>query len=160
MSLQLILPDELPAGVSPEVLELALGSTQDELRADGEGQISLAFVDEAQARLINREQAGNDYATDVLSFDYFEGEGKQPKPEDVKGEIVICLPIAERQATEYGTDVSAEILLLFIHGLLHILGQDHATAPDKTSFQTRQGAIMDKLKVKARDIFHGHTDEF
>ena len=77
--------------------------------------------DEEMAQL-NRDYAGDDHATDVLSF---AGEG------DHVGDIAISWPAAVRQAKTFGHDTDTELGLLVVHGFLHLLGWDHATAPER-----------------------------
>ncbi len=152
MTLSLNITSPLPAGMHPGQFLQALTETQHELSSDLEGQVNLAFVSEAQARQLNHQYAHNNYATDVLSFDYFESSLEPAKSEDERGEVIICLPVAERQAEEHGTSLDGELLLLFVHGVLHLHGLDHDDE-QKTSFADHQNAIMDRLTESHRDIF-------
>lgn len=77
--------------------------------------ISLVFVDPAQARSLNEQMRGKTYVPNVLSYAL---EGKS-------GEIIICPNEATRQAPAYAMDTRTFILYLFIHGLLHIKGWAH-----------------------------------
>lgn len=154
MSLSLIVATELPTGITPSFLEQALIVTQQQACIERVGQLSFAVVDEVVSRSLNKQFADNDYATDVLSFDYFEGSVDSPTKDDVIGEIVICLPIALRQAVEHDVELTSEIIMLFVHGTLHILGYDHHE--DETGFQALQNGIMNKLKRKSRNIFNGN----
>ena len=72
---------------------------------------------------LNQIYRQRDRPTDVLSFSQREGEF--PGPEAVLGDVVISIETAERQATERGHSLRAEILELLAHGLLHLLGFDH-----------------------------------
>ncbi len=156
MSLRLEVATELPAEITSQQLELALHAAQKATEVIEDGQISLAFVDEPTAQALNNQFAGNDYATDVLSFPYYDDESGVPTSEDVIGEIVICLPVAVRQAAEHGSTLLSELTLLFVHGTLHLLGYDHG-GEDEASFRALQDGIMDKLKVKSRNIFDGNV---
>ncbi len=154
MALRLVLATELPAEVTQALLEQALIVTQQQAHIERVGQLSFAVVDEAVSRSLNKQFADNDYATDVLSFDYFEGSVDSPTKDDVVGEIVICLPIAQNQAAEHEVELADEIIMLFVHGTLHILGHDHHE--DEAGFQALQDGIMNKLKRKSRNIFNGN----
>ena len=83
------------------------------------GDVELVFVSDDEMREINREQRGIDKATDVLSFPYEQVSG------GLMGSVVISTDTANRVASELGHSIECEIALLFLHGILHILGYDH-----------------------------------
>ena len=83
------------------------------------GDVELVFVSDDEMREINREQRGIDKATDVLSFPY------EQVPGGLMGSVVISTDTANRVASELGHSIECEIALLFLHGILHILGYDH-----------------------------------
>lgn len=85
----------------------------------GAGDVELVFVNDDEMREINREQRGIDKATDVLSFPY------EQVPGGLMGSVVISTDTANRVASELGHSIECEIALLFLHGILHILGYDH-----------------------------------
>ena len=85
----------------------------------GAGDVELVFVNDDEMRKINREQRGIDKATDVLSFPY------EQVPGGLMGSVVISTDTASRVASELGHSIECEIALLFLHGVLHILGYDH-----------------------------------
>jgi len=82
--------------------------------------IELILVDDDAIRTLNRTHRDTDRATDVLSFP-LEGE----HPHQPLGTVVISLDHAQAAAAQLGHTVDAEIALLFVHGLLHLLGYDH-----------------------------------
>ena len=85
----------------------------------GAGDVELVFVNDDEMRKINREQRGINKATDVLSFPYEQVSG------GLMGSVVISTDTANRVASELGHSIECEIALLFLHGVLHILGYDH-----------------------------------
>lgn len=85
----------------------------------GAGDVELVFVNDDEMRKINREHRGIDKATDVLSFPY------EQVPGGLMGSVVISTDTANRVASELGHSIECEIALLFLHGILHILGYDH-----------------------------------
>ena len=85
----------------------------------GAGDVELVFVNDDEMRKINREHRGIDKATDVLSFPYEQVSG------GLMGSVVISTDTASRVAGELGHSIECEIALLFLHGVLHILGYDH-----------------------------------
>lgn len=103
----------------------AAGATADE--------ISLSLVDDAEIHQLNREFAGEDKPTDVLSFSQTEGE-VAPSIEAAPrllGDIVISVETAARQAAARDATLDEELLHLAVHGLAHLLGYDHATPADE-----------------------------
>lgn len=85
----------------------------------GAGDVELVFVNDDEMRKINREHRGIDKATDVLSFPY------EQVPGGLMGSVVISTDTASRVAAGLGHSIESEIALLFLHGILHILGYDH-----------------------------------
>lgn len=89
--------------------------------ARARGVVSLAIVSDRTIRRLNRDYAGKDAATDVLSFP--AGGPRVDVP--FLGDIVIASGVARRQAKEAGHSITHEIKVLALHGLLHLLGYDH-----------------------------------
>ncbi len=81
--------------------------------------VELIFTDNATIQAMNREHRGIDKPTDVLSFPL------EKVPFAPLGEIVVSVEYARNKASEYQNSLDDEIALLFIHGLLHLLGYDH-----------------------------------
>lgn len=91
---------------------------------------------------LNRLYRHVDRPTDVLSFAY--GDAHIPVSPDggLTGEIYLCVPIAREQAAQYGHSLRHEVELLAVHGLLHILGYDHATRRDAATMRTHENRIL------------------
>jgi probable rRNA maturation factor len=75
-------------------------------------------------RTLNRDYRGKDRVTDVLSFSMREGRFPDMQPA-LLGDIVISVPVAEKQARAAGHPLEREIERLLVHGLLHLMGYDH-----------------------------------
>jgi probable rRNA maturation factor len=108
------------------------------LAALGEANSSVAvsLVGDRGIRSLNRRHRGKDRATDVLSFPLAgPSRGRAAvngaAPERLLGDLVISLDAAQRQAGEYAVPLVREVERLMIHGLLHLLGHDHETAPER-----------------------------
>ena len=80
---------------------------------------------DAHLRRLNREFRGKDYPTDVLSFPAGDSLGNAGGGLRRAGDIAISLPRARAQAKRLGHSAGQEIRILMLHGLLHLLGQDH-----------------------------------
>jgi probable rRNA maturation factor len=85
-----------------------------------DAQLTLRFVDEEEGRALNRSYRGKDYATNVLTFAYAESED-----DPVSGDIVLCCPVVEREASEQDKPLEAHYAHLIVHGVLHAQGYDH-----------------------------------
>jgi probable rRNA maturation factor len=90
---------------------------------DGTATIAIRLTGDDELRRLNREYASHDSVTDVLSF-----AGSRQHV----GDLAVSWPAAARQAHEYGQSEATELGLLVVHGLLHLLGWDHATAVQRT----------------------------
>lgn len=148
MSAHLLCASDAPTPITESFLESVFLATLAQIDWQPTGDISLAFVNKTKSRELNSAYAGNDYATDVLSFDYSEDHVEG----DISGEIVICTGIAREQSQNYGIDFSSEVALLLTHGLLHLSGKDHQTKADQASFDTTQGVIIKTLKLQYRPM--------
>ena len=83
-------------------------------------EIAVRIVGEDEARALNRQYRGKDYATNVLTFDYT----REPV---VSADLVLCGPVVEREAREQGKALEAHYAHLLVHGTLHAQGYDHET---------------------------------
>ena len=112
------------------------------LEAEGVGtvELSVTVTDDETVRSLNREYAGEDAVTDVLSFSQREGEEFAAPPGRIPplGEVIIAYPQAARQAREHGESPEAEVTRLLIHGILHLLGYDHAQPEEERRMRTRE----------------------
>jgi probable rRNA maturation factor len=101
----------------------------DRMRVHPDAELCVTAVDEATIAELNAKWMEKDGPTDVLAFPMDElRPGKvNEEPEDgVLGDLVLCPSIAEKQAIDAGHDVTDELDLLTVHGVLHLLGYDHA----------------------------------
>jgi probable rRNA maturation factor len=107
-------------------------------------EAGLVFVDDEYIRQLNLEYRGIDAPTDVLSFAMEEGEplAGMPGEEAVLGDVVISLPAAQRQAEEYGHSFAREVAYLTVHGVLHLLGYDHATEAGRREMRDKEEAAL------------------
>jgi len=121
------------------------------LDAEGHPATDLTVVvggDEAM-RELNRAYRGMDAPTDVLSFGgEAPGFVTAPDAADYLGDVVISYPRAEAQAGE--NPVAAELALLVVHGVLHLLGHDHAAPDEQEAMWRRQAAVLTRLGLRYR----------
>lgn len=133
---------------SRQIVKIAK-AIEKELNLEGQVSIGLAFVDKRTIQELNSKYANNDYPTDVLSFEYGQGEASI-------GDIAICTEIAKQQAKENDISEEEELSLLLVHGTLHVLGYDHQTEEQIASIDALQGDIMKILNYKYRDFKWAH----
>jgi probable rRNA maturation factor len=99
------------------------------MRIHPNAELSVVLVDEGTMAELHVRWMDLPGPTDVMSFPMDElrpGTEDGPPPEGLLGDIVMCPVVAERQAAERGHTVDEELAVLLTHGLLHLLGYDHA----------------------------------
>lgn len=111
-------------------------------RADAE--LSVALVDEAAMAELNARWRDRTGPTDVLSFSLLEGEGAEHRG-GLLGDVVLCVPVAARQAAERGHGLEDELLRLLIHGTLHLLGHDHERDDEAAVMEAEERRLWDAL---------------
>jgi probable rRNA maturation factor len=112
--------------------------------AIGEAQISVAVVDDATIRALNRKYLGHDDPTDVLSFLLEQSEAS------LEGEVVVSAQTAHRAASRFGWSADDELLLYVIHGTLHLLGYDDRTPAQRAQMQAREKAFLARFGLQPR----------
>jgi len=112
----------------------------------GAARITVRIVDEDEGRELNRDYRGKDYATNVLTFAYGEGED-MPLPEDLPlmGDLVLCRQVVEREAAEQGKLLDAHYAHLSVHGMLHLQGFDHLEDAEADEMEARERQILADL---------------
>ncbi len=125
------------------------------------GDVTIALVSDARMRALNRRYRGRDHATDVLSFpnrhqvpeDPIGQRGipapaaRIPASDHHLGDIVIATGVARRQARQLGHRYQAELRVLALHGLLHLLGYDHEHPEDRGRMARAEGRLRRKGRL-------------
>lgn len=101
--------------------------------------VNLRIVDEAEAWALNREWRGKDSATNVLSF---PADMPLVGGTRVLGDVVLCAPVIEQEASEQGKSLEAHWAHLVVHGLLHLLGFDHITGELARQMESREIELL------------------
>src|SRR5947207_2409666 len=132
----------------------------EELRGDVE--LSMLFVDEDAIADLNERFLGDDGPTDVLAFPMDEhpveggrspdsggtGPGVSPEPGELPtmlGDVVLCPAVARRNAETARRTYDDELALLVVHGILHLLGMDHAEPEEATAMQRRERELLGRF---------------
>lgn len=105
-------------------------------------ELSILLAGDAEIHELNRQYRNKDRPTDVLSFPQDE-DALNEKGQTLLGDVAISVETAARQAAEHHLTLEEELILLLIHGILHLMGYDHETS--------RQDARI--MKQKTRDVF-------
>lgn len=112
-------------------------------------EVSISFVNLDEIHELNKEYRGVDSPTDVLSFPQFERDEEVPSLGPIYlGDVVICTDKAKAQAVEFGHSYERELIYLFTHSILHLLGYDHMEDDEKKEMRLREEEIMDKLGIR------------
>lgn len=111
-------------------------------------EISVTFVDSGEIKTLNREYRQKDQVTDVLSFPQFDDLNRIPEEGEIcLGDVVICKDKALEQAEELGHSFQREIIYLFTHSILHLLGYDHMEEDEKKDMRQREEEVMEFLGI-------------
>ena len=107
-----------------------------------DGELNLLFVDESAMAELNQEHLGHEGPTDVLSFPI---DGPDAGPDGLLGDVVVCPAVARRQAPEHAGTYDDELALLVVHGVLHVLGHDHAEDDEAAVMRDREAAHLQRF---------------
>ena len=134
---------DLPAE-SGALIRAAAAATLTAESVDTPASLTILVTNDAALQNLNRDFLGLDEPTDVLSF---PAGDPMPGMEPYLGDIAISLPRATAQAEAAGHPVTAELQLLTVHGVLHLLGYDHAEPDEKAAMWAAQDAVLTQLGV-------------
>jgi probable rRNA maturation factor len=143
-----------PLDEDPDGLAVEVSDTQSHLKIDpgalarlvrsalsaqgvARASISLAVVDDATIRAVNRRHLGHDWPTDVISFGLSE-----PGDPWLSGELVVSAETAVATARRAGVGAWDELALYVVHGLLHLCGYDDVSDDDRDAMRRREGELL------------------
>jgi len=129
----------------------------------GNVELSVLFVEEADIAALNEQFLGHHGPTDVLAFPidsvdvdvmssptsgHSGPDRPPPDPSEqplLLGDVVVCPAVAERQAPDHAGTYDDEVALLVVHGILHVLGHDHAEPAEATAMRQREQELLESL---------------
>ncbi|MEO5711206.1 MAG: rRNA maturation RNase YbeY [Nocardioidaceae bacterium] len=117
----------------------------DRMRVHPLAELCIKVVDEATISELNQQWMDKEGPTDVLAFPMDElrpGLVTEEPEEGVLGDLVLCPAVAARQAEEAGHSTQDEVDLLTVHGILHLLGYDHAEPDEHAEMFGLQGTLL------------------
>ncbi|WP_295998566.1 rRNA maturation RNase YbeY [Rugamonas sp.] len=109
-------------------------------------ELTIRFVDAAEGQTLNRDYRGKDYATNVLTFAYNEGD-EMPDDAPTQADIILCTDVLEREAAEQKKSVEQHTAHLIVHGVLHAQGYDHEDDDEATEMETLETEILAALGI-------------
>ena len=107
-------------------------------------ELTIRFVDAAEGQTLNREYRGKDYATNVLTFAYNEGE-EVADDEPTRADIILCTDVLQREAAEQKKTVEEHTAHLIVHGVLHAQGYDHEDDDEADEMESLETEILAEL---------------
>jgi len=117
-----------------------------QLHVSPDAEVAIVLVDEGAMESLHVQWMDEPGPTDVLSFPMDElrpGSPDRPTPPGLLGDIVLCPQVAESQAQTAGHTLMDELILLTTHGLLHLLGFDHAEPEDEREMFGLQKTLIE-----------------
>jgi probable rRNA maturation factor len=110
----------------------------------GPAELTIRFVAEEEGRVLNRDYRAKDYATNVLTFAYNEGE-ELGADEPTRADIILCTDVLEREAAEQKKTVEEHTAHLVVHGVLHAQGYDHEHEEEAGEMEQLERDILEAL---------------
>jgi probable rRNA maturation factor len=125
----------------------------DAMRVHPMAELCIKLVDEATIAQLNEQWMDKTGPTDVLAFPMDElrpGWVNEEPEEGVLGDLVLCSSVAARQAEEAGHPAADELQLLTVHGILHLLGYDHAEPDEHKEMFDLQAELLTEWRDSRR----------
>jgi len=110
----------------------------------GPAELAIRFVDLDEGQALNRQYRGKDYATNVLTFAYNEGE-ELGDDDPTQADIILCTDVLMREAEEQKKTVEEHAAHLVVHGVLHAQGYDHEHDEEAEEMEQFERDIMEVL---------------
>jgi probable rRNA maturation factor len=110
----------------------------------GPAELTIRFVDAAEGQTLNRDYREKDYATNVLTFAYNEGE-ELADDEPTRADIILCTDVLEREAGQQKKSVEEHTAHLVVHGVLHAQGYDHESDEEAAEMEQFERDILEAL---------------
>jgi len=148
--------------LEPELVEAAQAALRQHGHADSD--LTLVITGNAKLKELNQKFRGEAQSTDVLSFPAHANQPVTPRAQpgvlltdldggqDYLGDVIISLPRVRAQAKAAGHPLQAELQLLTVHGILHLLGHDHGAPQERALMWAAQDAILKELGLSIHSL--------
>ena len=107
-------------------------------------ELTIRFVDAEEGRALNKQYRGKDYATNVLTFAYNEGE-QMDEDAPTQADIILCTDVLEKEAAEQKKSVEEHTAHLIVHGVLHAQGYDHEDDEEAAEMEGIETELLAEL---------------
>jgi len=151
--------DETGTGADVDALAGLSRFVLDRMRLHPDAELCLKLVDEGVMSELNRRFMDATGPTDVLAFPMDElrpggaGDPVEARPDGQLGDVALCPAVAARNAAERDRSVADEVDLLVVHGILHLLGYDHAEPDDhREMFDLQAGLLAEWQRVRDNQL--------
>lgn len=135
-------------------LQRLAGFVLESMHVHPDTELGIVMVDEAGIEQLHVQWMDEPGPTDVLSFPMDElrpGRVDSQTPAGLLGDVVICPQVAESQAEAAGHDLEQEVAVLLTHGMLHLLGFDHATPDEEAEMFGLQRDLLLSFAMRDRN---------
>jgi probable rRNA maturation factor len=109
-------------------------------------ELTIRFVDAEEGRVLNRDYRAKDYATNVLTFAYNDGD--EDDSAVTQADIILCTDVLQREAAEQGKTLAAHTAHLVVHGVLHAQGYDHESDAEATEMEGIEIDVLARLGLE------------
>lgn len=131
----------MPGGPSDELIQQWIEQALAAENKD-DAELTVRIVDESESAALNKEYRNKNDSTNVLSFPFDCPEGLDL---NLLGDLVICVPVVEREAKQQGKNSQAHWAHMLVHGVLHLLGYDHIEETEAENMEAREIKILQDL---------------
>lgn len=155
MEINIIIDESFTGCPESEWFQAIIGRVLSAQKTGPDVELGLVITNPERIRELNRRYRRMDCPTDVLAFTMLDGDEPEAEParfvtppDDVQhlGEVIISYPQAVRQAQEQAHTAEMELAILVVHGVLHLLGYDHADPEPERLMQARETEILGTLE--------------
>ena len=115
--------------------------------ADAAGEVTIRFVGEEEMSALNGKYRGKPQPTNVLSFDYHSAPFTSGAPGALLGDVLVCVPVVQREAQAMAIPPVARYAHLVVHGVLHLAGYRHDTPPAAAQMEAMEARILRQFDI-------------
>ena len=109
-------------------------------------ELTVRFVDSDEGRTLNRDYRSKDYATNVLTFAYNDGDDASVEADDItRADLILCTDVLQAEALAQGKPLLAHAAHLVVHGVMHAQGYDHETEVEADEMEALEIEVLAKL---------------
>lgn len=113
---------------------------------EGKASVNIALVDSTTSQTLNNEWRSKNKPTNILSFPFELPQGWEDE-QQLLGDLVVCVPVVQREAHEQAKSLSTHMAHLLVHGLLHLQGYDHEDEGEAERMEALETALLAQLSI-------------